>query len=48
MTQTTPIPVAASTAEQAQRRGFRWLYIVLGIFLLAAGTYAIAWTERYT
>lgn len=48
MTQTTPTPVAASTAEQAQRRGFRWLYIVLGIFLLVASTYALAWYRAYS
>lgn len=47
MTQTTPTPVSATPVEREQRRSFVWLYIVLGVLLLAAGTYAFAWYRAY-
>lgn len=48
MTRTTVTPVDESASSSAtSRRSFRWLYVVLGILLLAAGTYTFAWYRAY-
>lgn len=50
MTQTTPTPVTGPTATETTQttpRRFRWLYVLLGIVLLTAGTYAFAWFRAY-
>lgn len=49
MTETTPTPVTeAGAKEPARRRSFRRLYAVLGVLLIAAGTYAFAWYRAYS
>lgn len=48
MTQTTPTPVSgAAPTDSAPRRTFIVLYVVLGVLLLATGTYAFAWYRAY-
>ena len=48
MTQTAPAPPnEAAVADESPRRSFLWLYVLLGIVLLTAGTYAFAWYRAY-
>lgn len=48
MAQTAVAPVDESASPSAtSRRRFRWLYVVLGVLLLAAGTYTFAWYRAY-
>jgi tetratricopeptide (TPR) repeat protein len=43
MTQTNPAPVSSTTPDGEKRRSFVALYVILGVLVLAAATYGIAW-----
>ncbi len=48
MSQTaTALPNELAAVAETPRRRFRWLYVLLGILLLTAGTYAFAWYRAY-
>ncbi len=47
MTQVTSTPISSATPAVPKRRPFVALYVVLGVLLLAAGTYALAWYRAY-
>ena len=47
MTQTATAPPNEPAATETPRRRFRWLYVLLGILLLTAGTYTFAWYRAY-
>lgn len=48
VTQTTPTPLSsAAPVDSPKRRPFLVLYILLGVLLLASGTYAFAWYRAY-
>ena len=49
MTQTaTAPPDEPAAVTESPRRRFRWLYVLLGIVLLTAGTYTFAWYRAYS
>ena len=47
MTQTAAVPPNEAAADESPRRRFLWLYVLLGIVLLTAGTYTFAWYRAY-